>query len=188
MMSQADEEYELNVLKLAIERYLDEMVTATEPGIQSLQDNRDWVVWELGTKIYTQSGYKIKFSIIRDVVDTKIQNLKLRLPEIRLEEEARRIAEKEETIFMKVRQIVKESLEVEEDIDWDSHLANDLQADDLEIIETIAALEEEFDVQIPDFEAESNLILSSLEYKVADKYCRIKNLVQLIYNETLTRR
>lgn len=58
-------------------------------------------------------------------------------------------------IFEKVRKIIVEQLGVEEDdVQMESSFIDDLGADSLDIVELIMALEEEFDLEIPDSEAE----------------------------------
>ncbi|MBD2663727.1 acyl carrier protein [Richelia sinica FACHB-800] len=58
-------------------------------------------------------------------------------------------------IFDKVKAIVADQLSVEADtITPQSHFANDLQADSLDTVELVMALEEEFDIEIPDEAAE----------------------------------
>lgn len=58
-------------------------------------------------------------------------------------------------IFEKVKGIVAEQLEVDpNDIKPESNFANDLQADSLDTVELVMALEEEFDIEIPDDAAE----------------------------------
>lgn len=58
-------------------------------------------------------------------------------------------------IFEKVKKIVLEQLDVkEEDVTPESNFANDLGADSLDTVELVMALEEEFEVEIPDEEAE----------------------------------
>lgn len=58
-------------------------------------------------------------------------------------------------IFDKVKEIVVEQLGVEpEDVSLESSFIDDLGADSLDIVELIMALEEEFDLEIPDEEAE----------------------------------
>jgi len=55
----------------------------------------------------------------------------------------------------KVRKIIAEQLGIEEDeITMESSFIDDLGADSLDIVELIMALEEEFDLEIPDSEAE----------------------------------
>ena len=58
-------------------------------------------------------------------------------------------------IFAKVKKIVAEQLEVEaNEIKPESNFANDLGADSLDVVELVMALEEEFDIEIPDEAAE----------------------------------
>ncbi|MDF2524914.1 MAG: acyl carrier protein [Clostridiales bacterium] len=58
-------------------------------------------------------------------------------------------------IFEKVKKIIVEQLGVEEDdIAMEASFIDDLGADSLDIVELIMALEEEFDVEIPDSDAE----------------------------------
>lgn len=58
-------------------------------------------------------------------------------------------------MFEKVRQIIIEQLGIEEsEITMESSFIDDLGADSLDIVELIMALEEEFNLEIPDEEAE----------------------------------
>ena len=58
-------------------------------------------------------------------------------------------------IFEKVKKIVAEQLSQEADtIKPQSNFANDLGADSLDTVELVMALEEEFDIEIPDEAAE----------------------------------
>ena len=58
-------------------------------------------------------------------------------------------------IFEKVREIVAEQLGISEDeIKLETNFVDDLGADSLDIVELIMALEEEFDTEIPDADAE----------------------------------
>ena len=60
-----------------------------------------------------------------------------------------------EEIFEKVKNIIVEQLGVAEgEIQLDSSFIDDLGADSLDIVELIMALEEEFDIEIPDEDAE----------------------------------
>jgi acyl carrier protein len=57
--------------------------------------------------------------------------------------------------FEKVKNIVVEQLGVkEEEVKPQSNFANDLGADSLDTVELVMALEEEFDIEIPDEAAE----------------------------------
>lgn len=199
-MSEVDKDYELKVLKMMINRYLDETVPVTWGGLWSLEVNRDHVVWELATKIYSQSGHKVEFHVIRDVVNCRIGPMKAQLEKARraAEEEARRIAEEkarqaaEEAacrrdrmtrilgelrgdeakakVFVMVQKIVSEQLNVDEsEVHLDGHLSNDLGVDELDVIELVMALEEEFDIEILDEEA--------------CEVCEVKEVVDLIYKK-----
>jgi acyl carrier protein len=58
-------------------------------------------------------------------------------------------------IFEKVKKIVAEQLEVDpNDVTPEANFANDLNADSLDTVELVMALEEEFDIEIPDEAAE----------------------------------
>lgn len=60
-----------------------------------------------------------------------------------------------DAILEKVKDVIVEQLGVEDDsIKLDTSFIDDLGADSLDIVELIMALEEEFDMQIPDGEAE----------------------------------
>ncbi len=54
-------------------------------------------------------------------------------------------------IFKRVKKIVVEQLEVEEEaVTAEASFANDLGADSLDTVELVMALEEEFEIEIPD--------------------------------------
>jgi acyl carrier protein len=59
-------------------------------------------------------------------------------------------------IFEKVKKIVIDQLEIEdpEKVTPEANFANDLNADSLDTVELVMALEEEFDIEIPDEAAE----------------------------------
>lgn len=58
--------------------------------------------------------------------------------------------------FEKIRKIIAESLSVEEDsITMDTTFVDDLGADSLDVFEIIMAVEEEFEIEIPNEAAES---------------------------------
>ena len=60
------------------------------------------------------------------------------------------------TVFERVRDIAADKLSVEpDDIQLESSFTEDLEADSLDVVELIMALEEEFDVEIPDDQAET---------------------------------
>ena len=60
-----------------------------------------------------------------------------------------------DAIFEKVKEVIVEQLGVEDEaVTTETSFIDDLGADSLDIVELIMALEEEFDLQIPDSEAE----------------------------------
>ncbi|WP_234121122.1 acyl carrier protein [Clostridium hydrogenum] len=66
-------------------------------------------------------------------------------------------------IFEKVKSIIAEQLGVEEEeIKMDSSFVDDLGADSLDIVELVMALEEEFDIEIPDEDAEKVSIVGDV--------------------------
>ncbi|NLH96206.1 MAG: acyl carrier protein [Clostridiaceae bacterium] len=71
-----------------------------------------------------------------------------------------------DAVFEKVRKIIVEQLGVEDDeVTLESSFIDDLGADSLDIVELIMALEEEFDIEIPDSEAEKiSTVGDAVEY------------------------
>ena len=60
-----------------------------------------------------------------------------------------------EEVFEKVKNIIVEQLGVAEtSVEMDASFIDDLGADSLDIVELVMALEEEFDIEIPDADAE----------------------------------
>lgn len=58
-------------------------------------------------------------------------------------------------VFEKVREIIVEQLNVDEsDVTMDTHLMKDLEADSLDAVEIIMAIEDEYGIEIPDEDAE----------------------------------
>ncbi|MGB3205114.1 MAG: acyl carrier protein [Crinalium sp.] len=75
-----------------------------------------------------------------------------------------------EDTFDKVKKIVAEQLEVEpNDIKPESNFANDLGADSLDTVELVMALEEEFDIEIPDEAAEQILTVQAVVDYINEK-------------------
>ena len=66
-------------------------------------------------------------------------------------------------VFDKVREIIVEQLGVDEDkVTLETHLMKDLEADSLDAVEIIMAIEEEYGIEIPDEEAEKFQIVADL--------------------------
>lgn len=71
-----------------------------------------------------------------------------------------------EQVFEKVKGIVVDQLGVdEEEVTLEASFLSDLGADSLDLVELIMALEEEFDIEIPDEEAEKiQTVNDAVEY------------------------
>ena len=58
-------------------------------------------------------------------------------------------------VFDKIKEFIVEQLGVgEEEIQLDTNLMKDLEADSLDAVEIIMAIEDEYDIEIPDEDAE----------------------------------
>nr|YP_010619689.1 Acyl carrier protein [Tayloriella tenebrosa]YP_010619883.1 Acyl carrier protein [Symphyocladia marchantioides]WAX03702.1 Acyl carrier protein [Tayloriella tenebrosa]WAX03896.1 Acyl carrier protein [Symphyocladia marchantioides] len=65
------------------------------------------------------------------------------------------LKEKDSKIFETVRNIVAQQLGVDKQlVTLEANFANDLGADSLDTVELVMAIEEEFDIEIPDEDAE----------------------------------
>lgn len=67
------------------------------------------------------------------------------------------------TVFEEVRDVVVEQLNVSpEAVKLESKIIEDLGADSLDVVELVMALEEKFDIQIPDTEAEKLISIQNV--------------------------
>ena len=74
-----------------------------------------------------------------------------------------------EEIYNKVKEIIVEQLGVAETaVALDASFIDDLGADSLDIVELIMALEEEFDIEIPDADAEKVVTLNDVVEYIKD--------------------
>lgn len=74
-----------------------------------------------------------------------------------------------EEIFEKVKEIIVEQLGIDEEIvTMDATFTGDLEADSLDIVELMMALEEEFNIEIPDEEAENISTVKDAVAYIAD--------------------
>jgi acyl carrier protein len=178
-MSGYDKSYELEILKMIVNKHLDESTLFNKENINESETKRDQFVWDTATKIYQQSGYKVELSLVRDIVDSRIRAI-IRAIKNQLAEEARLIAhaekaqqflskvtdvlgkfggdERKAKVFVRVRELISEQLSIEErEVTLDSHLSNHLNADEDDVLGIMMVLEEEFDIEIPDEVAEKSL-------------------------------
>lgn len=74
-----------------------------------------------------------------------------------------------EEVFEKVIKIIVEQLGVSEtSVTMEASFIDDLGADSLDIVELIMALEEEFDIEIPDSDAEKVVAVSDVVEYIKD--------------------
>lgn len=72
--------------------------------------------------------------------------------------------------FDKVKAIIVEQLRVEESqVNMDTHLMKDLEADSIEAVEIIMAIEDEFDIEIPEEDADKFQSLADIVKYVDEK-------------------
>lgn len=73
-------------------------------------------------------------------------------------------------VFDKIKEIIIEQLGVEEEsITNSTHLMKDLEADSLDAVEIIMAIEDEFDIEVPDEDAERFQIIGDIVKYVEEK-------------------
>lgn len=66
-------------------------------------------------------------------------------------------------VFDKIRDIIVDQLSVDKSmVTMDTNLTKDLEADSLDAVEIIMAIEEEFDIEVPDEEAEKFQVVGDL--------------------------
>ena len=74
-----------------------------------------------------------------------------------------------EEVFEKVKNVIIEQLGVaENNITMEASFIDDLGADSLDIVELIMALEEEFDIEIPDSDAEKVVTVGEVVEYIKD--------------------
>ena len=74
-----------------------------------------------------------------------------------------------EEVFEKVKNVIIEQLGVaENNITMEASFIDDLGADSLDIVELIMALEEEFDIEIPDSDAEKVVTVGDVVESIQD--------------------
>ena len=74
-------------------------------------------------------------------------------------------------VFDKIKEIIAEQLGVEEDvITTETNLMKDLEADSLDAVEIIMAIEDEYDIEVPDEDAEKfQTVTDIVKYVEANK-------------------
>lgn len=73
-------------------------------------------------------------------------------------------------VFKKIKEIIAEQLSIDDDsvITLDTSLTKDLEADSLDAVEIIMAIEDEYGIEIPDEDAEKFSLVGDLVKYVED--------------------
>ncbi|MDO4481251.1 MAG: acyl carrier protein [Bacillota bacterium] len=73
-------------------------------------------------------------------------------------------------VFNKIKEIIAEQLSLDNDsvITLDTSLTKDLEADSLDAVEIILAIEDEFGIEVPDEDAEKFMLVGDLVKYVED--------------------
>lgn len=73
-------------------------------------------------------------------------------------------------VFNKIKEIIAEQLSIDDDsvITLDTSLTKDLEADSLDAVEIIMAIEDEFGIEVPDEDAEKFMLVGDLVKFVED--------------------
>lgn len=105
IMNDSDQAYELNILKIAINKYLDQKLTNSQKDLEKIELNKDEFVWEVVTKIHNQSGYKVSISFARDIIEQRIiiEKEQLRQAEEKARLEIMRIKAEQEEENLKIQ-------------------------------------------------------------------------------------
>jgi acyl carrier protein len=78
-MNEDSKNYEMQILAMMINQYLDDMVSLSEEKLNQLEANCDQIVWYLATRIYKESGHKVEFHIIRNLINSRIAVMRYQL-------------------------------------------------------------------------------------------------------------
>ena len=73
-------------------------------------------------------------------------------------------------VFDRIKELIVDQLGIDDaEITMNTNLMKDLEADSLDAVEIIMAIEDEFDIEIPDEEAEKMQVVSDLVKFVEDR-------------------
>lgn len=184
-MNNGEKNYEIKIITMVINEYLNANTYLTEESLNFLQNNQDQIVWDLAKLIFSQSGYKVELNLIKDVINNRIITIKSHLQEPQNKLINQQVEEKKlplqvlnvnidiDNIIEKIITIICGQLDVEDisKITMQSHLVNDLDMNDWgDFTELIMAIEEEFELEISDEETETRLNVSYNNYKNYNQY------------------
>ncbi len=95
-MNESENEYQLKILDMAANLCLDKIATPTDENLIFMESNVDKIVWDMATEIYQQSGFKADLARVRNIVISRIENIRYQVQlkaEPKAVEEAKRVAE-----------------------------------------------------------------------------------------------
>jgi len=76
-----------------------------QEDLKRIELNKDELVWDIVTKIHSQSGYKVSMSFARDIIDQRIVNIKEQLRESTEKARLEMISIKAEKLENKIKNI-----------------------------------------------------------------------------------
>jgi acyl carrier protein len=209
-MNELENEYQLKILDMAANLCLDKIATPTDENLRFIESNVDKIVWDVGTQIYQQSGFKADFARVRDIIISRLEKIRHQIQlkgERKAVEQAKREAELREQaereaaeaqrlaefleqadlieqfdgtknkaeIFLKLRWVLVKELRLDEEkVNLDIDIKNYLGADWADMLLLSVAIEQEFEIEIPDDEAEK---IGLHGYNS----CRVRELLDYIY-------
>lgn len=76
------EDYKLEILEYAINQSIDRLLPKScEDALNVILYQSNEVVWRVATEIYTKSGHKVYFIFIRDLLNLRIEPLRIKITE-----------------------------------------------------------------------------------------------------------
>jgi acyl carrier protein len=77
-MNIVKDNYELHILSKAINNCIDQTLpTEANKALHLILHQNDDLVWEISTSIFSISGHKVDFSLVRDLANSRIESLKI---------------------------------------------------------------------------------------------------------------
>ncbi|MBW4536729.1 MAG: acyl carrier protein [Pleurocapsa minor HA4230-MV1] len=217
-MSIENQNYQFEILEYAVNQHLDKLLSCSDKkdALNVILNQSKDLIWKIATEIYNESGHKIDFAFIKNLLDQRSNLLENRIGEeqkAKADLEARRLFKKAEKerfreeqrvasikataklkdqkieqiakqkeldrerrereskqlqafkqanseinsnyessdIFIRIGNTIADQLEInQKTIKFNSYIMKDLGADELDNIEIVMAIEEEFDIEITD--------------------------------------
>ncbi|WP_299485745.1 hypothetical protein [Acaryochloris sp. IP29b_bin.137] len=151
-----DQDYTFSIFKMVIDNELEKKSSESLLDSEVTEAERDQLVWEMATKIYTYSGHKVELPMVRDLIDIHLEERKSypshkkRLgSHTQKETPSRTNVDFTRSIFLKTCSVICKCTEVS------AHRVNmasriDELAQKREFLKILNDLEAAFDIQLPD--------------------------------------